>query len=227
MAIKLKYVFPIANTSDVCAAQTTAGAANLNLNGNLAYKTNNRVSFITKGYSRQLSLTSAGNLAGVVFTITGTQNGVVITENINGPNGNTVYSVLIYDVITSISCNGAVGTAVSVGTGYQGFFPLININLERDVINYTLSTAKLTAVSIHTTIFNTVDNIQNNGHTFLDAVNNNYNVVEIFASSLDDQFLLPAANVIPCRSILIYINGLVGEVGNSIQMNFIQSGGGN
>jgi hypothetical protein len=223
MSIKLKYVFPIANISDVCAAQTTAGAANLNLNGNLSDVTHNRISFITKGYSRQISLRSTGNLAGVVFTITGTQNGLVITENINGPNNNTVYSVLIYDVITSISSNAAVGTAITAGTGYQGFFPLIGINLEKDVINYTLSTAKLTAVSLHTTIFNTVDNIYNNGHTFLDGVNNNFNIFDIKASSLDDQFILPIANVIPCRFILVYINGLVGELGNSIQMNFIQS----
>lgn len=223
MPIKIKYIFPVANTSDVCNAQTTAGAANLNLNGKLSDQTKSRVPFINNGYSRQISLTSAGNLGGVAFTIRGIQNGVNISENINGPNNNTVYSTLIYDVITSISCNGAVATPVSVGTGYQGFFALINVNLQRDVINYSLSTAKLTAASIHTTIFNTLDDIQNNGQTFLDIIDDNFNLFEIKASALDDQFILPVTDVIPCRSILVYLDGLVGEVTNSIQMNYIQT----
>src|SRR5271155_6191383 len=164
MSISLKYIFPVANVADVCAAQTTAGAANLVLNGNLANPNSDQVSFISRGYSRSVSLTSTGNLSGVNFTIVGTQNGVPVSQTLSGPNNNTIYAnptTITYDVITSITVNGAVATAVSIGTGYTGFFPLININLEKrsGITNYSLSTAQLTAASIHTTIYNTNDNI--------------------------------------------------------------------
>jgi hypothetical protein len=226
MSVSLKYVFPVANTSDVCALQTTAGAANLILNGNLANPISNQVSFISNGYSRSVSLTSTVNLSGVNFTIIGTQNGVSVSQTVAGPNNNTIYAnptTVVYDTITSISVSGAVATGVSIGTGYTGFFPLININLERDVINYSLSTAQVTAASIHTTIFNTNDNIYQNGSTFLNSVANDYNVFSIKASSADAQLYLPVANIVLCRSILIQINGALGEITNSIQMNFIQT----
>lgn len=222
MSRTLQYIFPVANTADVCALQTTAGAGNLLLNGRLAGGANGEVSFISYGYSRSISITSTGNISGRTFTITGTQNGVTITENIAGPNNNTVYSTLIYDVITSVAVNGAVATAVSIGSGYTGFFPLIGINLERPVINYALSTAKLTAASIRTTIFNTLEDISQNGSTFLNTVTNDYNVFTIKASATNEQFFLPPANIVVCRSILIQINGQAAEITNSIEMNFIQ-----
>lgn len=224
MSISLQYIFPVANTSDVCGAQITAGAASFTLNGNLANSISNTVSFINYGYSRSLSFTSAGNISGVTFTINGVQNGIFITENVTGPNNNTVYSVQVYDVITSITVNGAVATATSVGTGFLGFFPLININLKvsSGIINYSLSTAQLTAGSINTTIFNTNNNIFQNGLTFLSNIANNSNLFSIKASSADAQLFLPTANIVLCRSILIQINGTVGQIANSIQMNFIQ-----
>ncbi len=221
MPVKSKYVFPIARTNDVCLLQTTVGAANLSINGLLNAK-NGTLSFINQGYSRSVSLTSAGNLSARTFSITGVQNGITVTENITGPNANTVYGVGVYDSILSISVNGVVATAVQVGTGYLGFFPLININLYRPVISYALSTAKLTAVSIATIIYNTVDNIDNNGLSFQDNIANNTNVFVIKASNADDQFILPTANITVCGSILISIVGDAASIGNSICMNFIQ-----
>jgi hypothetical protein len=220
----------VANTSDVCILQNTAGAANLVLNGNLANQVTNQVSFIDRGYSRSISLTSANNLAAVNFTISGIQNGVLVTEVLGGPNVNTVYSVQIYDKIYSIATSGAVNQ-VRVGTGYTGFFPLININLEGDNIDYILSTAKVTAASIRTTIFATVADISNNGSTFLNAVNNNFNVFQIKASNTDVQYIFPVTPSAaipyfqpspPYDSLLIYINGQAGEIANSIEMNFRQ-----
>lgn len=230
MSRHLNYIFPVANTSDVCALQDTAGAANLVLNGDLANQVTNQVSFIDNGYSRSISLTSANDLAAVNFTISGIQNGVLITEVLVGPNANTVYSVQIYDKIYSIATSGAVNQ-VQVGTGFLGFFPLININLEKDTINYSLSTARVTAATIRTTIFATLANISNNGSTFLDAVNNNYNVFEIKASAQDNRYLFPVPPTVaipffqpspPYYSLIIYINGQLGEIANSIEMNFRQ-----
>lgn len=230
MSRYLRYIFPVANTSDVCILQNTAGAANLVLNGNVANQMTNQVSFIDRGYSRSISLTSANNLAAVNFTISGIQNGVLITEVLAGPNANTVYSVQIYDKIYSIATSGAVNQ-VQVGTGYTGFFPLININLEGDNIDYILSTAKVTAASIRTTISATAADISNNGSTFLDTVNNNFNVFQIKASNVDNQYLFPVPPSVaapffqpspPYYSLIIYINGQVGEIANSIEMNFRQ-----
>jgi hypothetical protein len=230
MARYLRYVFPAANTSDVCALQTTVGAGNLVLNGNLSNQINSEVSFVSHGYSRSISLTSANDLSGVGFTISGIQNGVLITENLVGPNGNTVYSAEIYDKIYSITTDGVVNQ-VSVGTGYTGFFPLININLERDNIDYILTTSKLTAASIHTTIFSTVLDIKNNGATFLAAVGNNFNLFTIKEDEAEDQYIFPVppSGVAPYfqpsppyNSLLIYISGQAAEVANSIDMNFRQ-----
>ncbi|MEN9919340.1 MAG: hypothetical protein RL662_1776 [Bacteroidota bacterium] len=233
MARYLRYVFPAANTSDVCALQTTVGAGNLVLNGNLSNQINSEVSFVSHGYSRSISLTSAGDTSGTELTITGVQNGVVIQDIIaNGPNSDTIHRPdTIYDRIISISVNGALAAPISIGTSHTGFFPLININLERDNIDYILTTSKLTAVSIHTTIFSTVLDIKNNGATFLDAIANNFNLLPIKADEADDQYIFPVppSGVAPYfqpsppyNSLLIYISGQLAEIANSIDMNFRQ-----
>lgn len=128
MSIFYKYVFPAANTSDVCSLQTVEAGVNSNLilNGNLANQILSEVSFISRGYSRNISITGGDDFSAVDFTITGIQNGVVVTEIMNGPNNNTVYSVGIYDIIISITTNADV--EVSVGTGLAGFFRIISSN---------------------------------------------------------------------------------------------------
>lgn len=223
MSIQLQYVFPIANTSDVMGLKAIIGPGILPLDGKLANPISNNVSFISRGYSRQISITSGQDISAARFTVTGIQNGVIISELIVGPNATTVYGTLIYDVITSISVNLEVDD-VSIGTGYLGFFQLININLEKSsaIVNYSLSTAKLTATSIDTIIYNTNDNIFQNGLTFLDNIANNSSLFEIKASSADNQFFLPLANMVICRGILIAIAGDSTTLDNSIQMNFIQ-----
>ena len=231
MSRHLKYIFPTGNISSICGLQDTAGAANLTLDGNLANQVTNQVSFINHGYSRSISITSANDLSAVNFTITGVQNGTLITEVLIGPNANTVFSVEIYDVIFSIATSAAVNQ-VSVGVGILGFFPLININLERDNINYILTTSKLTALSLPTTVFATVADISNNGSTFLNAIANNFNLLEIKTNVADDQYVFPVppsgVNPYfqaspPYSSLLISINGTTGAaLLNSIEMNFRQ-----
>ncbi|CAB4124204.1 hypothetical protein UFOVP51_71 [uncultured Caudovirales phage] len=215
----LTYTFPAGNTSDVCALQSTAGAGNLVLNGNLANSTNSQVNFLSKGYSRSISLTSVNNLSAINFTILGSQNGVLLSETLTGPNATTKYGNNIYDFIISITVVGAVN-AVSIGTGGAGYFPLIDIDLERSVINYSLSTYKLTAASIPTRIFNTLNNIAQNNTLF---INLGFDLFAVKTESADNQYILPVANVIPCYSILIFIDGDNTTIANSIKMNFIQT----
>lgn len=215
----LTYTFPAGNNIDVCKLQTTTAAGNLNLNGNLANGIASEVNFLTQGYSRSISLTSANNLSGVSFTIKGKQNGADISETLVGPNSATIVGNEIYDKITSIYVSGAAN-GISIGTGHSGYFPIINIDLERPVINYSLSTFKLTAASIPTVIVNTLDNFAQNGQKLSQVLS--YNVFEVKALSSDEHYLLPPAKVIPCHSIIIYIDGDNTTISNSIRMNFIQ-----
>ncbi len=221
MSRSLSYIFPAGNTTDVCKLQTLLGLepVNLELNGNLANSINSQVSFLEKGYSRQISLTSANDLSGNQFTITGTQNGITITENITGPNATTVYSVQVYDVINSIVADTGVD-GISVGTGWKGFFPLIAINLERDVINYTLTLAKLTATSISFSVYGTLDNIVNN-RTYLDHITNNANLFQIQAPSTTANYVYSGLTG-TYTYILVQLGAGVGTIANSMKLNFIQ-----
>jgi hypothetical protein len=215
----LTYTFPAGNTSDVCKTQNTAGAGNLILNGNLANSIGSEVNFLSQGYSRSLSIDSANDLSGVTFTIKGTQNGELITVETAGPNATTKYVDDVFDVVTSISVS-AVANDIRIGTGAKGYFPVIYINLQRAVINYSLSTYRLTAASIPTQILNSLDNFAQNGKRFSTALS--VNAFEVKASSTDNQYILPPANVIPCHSIIIKIDGTDATIDNSIRMNFIQ-----
>lgn len=215
----LTYTFPAGNKTDVGHLQSIGGPGNLSLNGNLANAISSEVNFLSQGYSRSISITSANNLSAGSFTITGKQNGQIVSEILVGPSSNTVYGNEIYDVVTSIAVTGSVN-AVSIGSGHSGYFPIININLQRAVINYSLSTFKLTAASIPTVIVNTLDDIAQNGQKFTQSLANN--VFTIKTSSADDQYILPPANVIPCYAFIIVIDGDDTTINNSIRMNFIQ-----
>lgn len=100
----------------VAAAQTTGGAANLLINGSLASG-----GVATLAAQQQLGFTSAGNIAAVIFTITGTDDqNRVISETVTGVNANTVNTVLNYKTVTQIATSTAVGSAVSVDTRQVG-----------------------------------------------------------------------------------------------------------
>jgi hypothetical protein len=218
MSRSLSYIFPAGNNTDVCLTKDIGGAGTLILDGNLVDKVTNTLNFLKYGYSRQLSCTTT-QANNVIFTINGIQNGVFITENLTA-NNNTVYSVQVYDVITSISIN-RVATGVRVGTGWKGFFPLIAINLERDVINYTLTLARLTAASVSFSVYGTLDNIVNN-RTYLDRItNNDANLFQIQAPSTTANYVYSGLTG-TYTYILVQLGADVGTIANSMKLNFIQ-----
>ncbi len=108
--ITLTTIIPTGGTNDVCLLQTVLTNSFLTQNGA------NGGNFINSGYMRTVSFTSVNDLSGMFFTIIGQQNGVSITENVFGPNNDTVYSANYYDSIASIQASAAA-TAVSVGSG--------------------------------------------------------------------------------------------------------------
>lgn len=216
-----QFVFPDANTQDVCLIQDTTGNVNLVLNGNLA--SNGDVSFVNNGYARQLSFTSANNLSAAVFTIYGIQNGVAIIETINGPNANTVYSVNIYDVVTNITSSVAV-SGISIGTGHSGFFQLLmptisgisNLNY-----NFTLGSTFGTNV-IGTTVYGTLDNIVNTGSTFTQIITNNVGTLYTIKAAGNEAFYMYPNNTLLLTSILIKLTGSTSTLGNTTTLTFLQ-----
>lgn len=102
-----------ASAAAVSALQTTAGAA---------FFTQTAFPF-TQANPTQLSITSAGNIGAVTFTVYGTDaSGADITETLAGPNANTVFSAKAYSSVAGIFVNAAVGTNTSVGTASAALF---------------------------------------------------------------------------------------------------------
>ena len=97
-----------ADTAAVAALQTTAGAGDFTLTSSSVSDGSNMATTVT--------LTSAGNISSVNFTITGTdENGNAVTETRLGPNANTVTTTEAFLTVTSVSVDAAVGTNTSVG----------------------------------------------------------------------------------------------------------------
>lgn len=125
MAIKASYdMDPIdVDPNGIAEDQTTGGAANLNLNGALCdLGTAGVFDIADTSYSNgiagvRIAGESAGNIATVVFTVTGTdQNGIAQTETITGINASTVEGTVYWKTISSIAADAAVGSNVEFGT---------------------------------------------------------------------------------------------------------------
>lgn len=191
----LDYIFPASAANAVATIQAKPGVAAGLVPAGLPYFLNgtvarsNKVSFITQGYSRNISLTVAvTDYTATNFTIVGMQNGVAITEVLAGPHNNTVYSVNIFDTISSITASTDTLNC-TIGTGWLGFFHLIEINNLRKNVNYSLSLESSTNVSaptdrrIPTVVYTTVNDIYNNGSTFKDIVANNVSTLYVVKAS--------------------------------------------
>lgn len=95
----------------VCKAQTTAGAGNLTINGDLASG-----GVATFGEQQRVTLYSAADLRALTFTVYGTTKlGDSISEDIAGPNAGTVTTTANFKTVTRVAVDGAVGTNATVG----------------------------------------------------------------------------------------------------------------
>lgn len=135
-----EYLWPTVATEAVGKLQNVIANGSLILNGELADPfLPNQISFINAGFIRTVSITSVNNLSGSTFTVNGIQNGVIVTENITGPNNTTVFGTVAFDIITSITVNNN-SAGVQVGTGDKGYLPLIQVNTYGNfpILNYGL-----------------------------------------------------------------------------------------
>jgi len=112
---------PDVDPDGICENQTTAGAANLVLNGALCDLGTAGQFDIGDSYSSgiaavKVAIDSAGDVSSVNFTVTGlNQYGVSVSEVITGVTTTAVESTLYYSQITQIAADAAVGSNVFVG----------------------------------------------------------------------------------------------------------------
>jgi len=176
MPTSTSYDWPVMSTQAVCLNQDIIGSGDLLLNGVLGSAlTPNQISFTRAGFVRNVSITSVNDLSAATFTITGLQNNAIVEETIVGPNNGTVFSTKFYDVIGTVSVDQAV-TAVEVGTGDTGFFPLINPNPESrgvsriSVLNYALATILSPGSGLTYTLYSTLEDTADNGVAYEDEL---------------------------------------------------------
>ena len=110
------------DTNGIAENQTTAGAADLDLNGaQVVGGVWNIYAIPTTAYSEgvggvRIAIDSAGDVSSVVFTVYGTdQDGLERTETITGVTTSAVNSVTFWKTITRIAAGAAVGSNVFVG----------------------------------------------------------------------------------------------------------------
>lgn len=102
-----------ADDNGIAQSQTTAGAANLTLNGALVSG-----GVATLDSPRQIVVTSGGNDAGITFTVYGTTfGGQSVTEVLAGTNGSTSTTKTDFATVTRIATSGATSASgVIAGT---------------------------------------------------------------------------------------------------------------
>jgi len=173
MSTFTKLTWPIQDLSAVAALQNLASPGNLVLNGTFAdLSIPNQISFIKTKVIRSISISSStNNYTGTSFTIAGFQNGAYVTENFSGPNiGATVYGTKYYDIIISVTASTAV-TGIRAGTGNAGFLPLIVVNtVATTVINYSATVLLPAGSGINYSLFQTLDQVNNNYLAFNDQL---------------------------------------------------------
>ena len=111
------------------AAIPASEMEDLTLDGALA--SNNDVSF---SQARQITITSAGNVSGINFIITGTnQDGVSITNSSHaGPNNSTVIVPILYKTITKIQASTYTTNTVKIGVTNQEAVPYFDVTGSRN-----------------------------------------------------------------------------------------------
>lgn len=110
---RLTYTLVTQAANNIATSQTPGAAGNLTLDGALA--SSGVIPDLGLGYI--LGFTSAANLSGRTFTITGyNEDWKAQTETVTGPNATTVYSTKFWRGVTSIAIDAAAGGALTVGT---------------------------------------------------------------------------------------------------------------
>lgn len=116
-----QYQLAAAVSNGLAQTQSLGAAGNLNLNGSLV--SGGVGTLDSGGAARRVLITSAGNDAGLTWTVIGTNRyGVVQTESFAGANG-AASSQLDFLTVTSIRGSAATASTVTAGTNGTGSTP--------------------------------------------------------------------------------------------------------
>ena len=153
---------PIVQTRQLAAAvangiaqdQQLGAAGDLTLDGSLV----DSDGVAQLGGQRQVAFESAGNIATVVFTITGTdESGALISEDITGINASTVLSTLNYATVTQIAADAAFASDVEVGT--TGVGASQTVPLDQYLTPFNVSLALVITGTVDVTVEFTFDDV--------------------------------------------------------------------
>lgn len=173
MTIYREFYWPKGSVDAVAALQVGTPDDPVELNGKLANYFTNQISFIDLGFSRNVAITSAQDLSGIVFTVSGLQNGVPVTEEIPGPNNGTIEGFLAFDIITSIFLDG-VALEFQIGTGTIGYVSLLQVDtaISTSIVNNSIQTLFTTSDSLTYDLYTTLAKLPNLGRTYDDLIAN-------------------------------------------------------
>lgn len=113
MALYKQFTLPVLteDADGICKDQTTSGAADLDLDGDLVSG-----GVATAAAAQQVLVEGSGNNNGITFTITGKDaDGNVTSEVLTGSNGGTAKTTAYFVTVTAISASGAVTGNVECG----------------------------------------------------------------------------------------------------------------
>jgi hypothetical protein len=180
MAVFTKLIWPVVDKSAVCSVQDVGSAGPLVLNGTLSDSSivPPQISFINSNLIRTVSISAGADpfrTTSRIFIIAGFQNNAPVTDTITLPSliDTTVYGIIHFDIITSVSVDGSI-TGVSVGTGNTGYLPLFIVNTGTSIINYSMSVIFPPSVTtnINYSIYQTLDQVNENFITFDNQLGN-------------------------------------------------------
>ena len=196
MARPIQITFPAVDADGICLSQTTAGATPLIINGALKdmAATMQQVTraVMGAGIERVVSLTSTGNLSGIDFTIVGTDvEGAAVSEVLAGPNNNTVVTTALYNTVTSITPDAAVGTAITAGSGSTGNTAWVMSNVNISPANLSVSLAITATVNV--TVQDTPVDVQAGAPSSAEIFN--HPTLAALTASAESNFAYPARYV--------------------------------
>lgn len=183
------------------------------------------------GTTRQIILQtySSADLSAVTFTITGYQNGVLLTETLTGTDNmfsNPVISNEFYDEVISIIPNASSSEKLDIALGNT-----VYIFVGLDIVTDDFSTYGLSLNTYSTydlfdvEIYSTLDNIKSNNVTFkdlTDSLNGYLKLLDAESSSVRN-YSLPPEKINITRSLLVKCNIIGAHTYNTnIIFNFIR-----
>lgn len=229
-----KIIYPAASLVEVngiCQAVDIVQNKPLLFNGYIADRVNNTAPILQNtGTTRTIKLQTIGDLSSVTFTIIGKQNGIIITESINGSRNmfsNPVESSEFYDEIISITPNNNSLLKLDIALGNKVYI-LSGLNLNTKYINYSLSISTKSGTNVISLmkIYNSLNNISELGITYKNLVNNTH-----FLHLLDEKnenftnYVLPNKDIISntwiTHNFLIYLE-IHSSHEHQILFNFVQ-----